>query len=581
VGTFQQATASATASTLLRALLYRPVQEAGRPLFSTPKKGASPAVRARAALELRRKQQELHADPNLLAFARWSAQHLRIVDKNKKVVPLVLNWAQRQVYATELRMRRERRRPWIIVLKDRKSGISTLQQALAYHAVRTKDNAECRTLAHTDHDTRKIFGIVERFYREEIKHGNPPAKAAGSTYAIRFPSLGSVYDAVTAGATGTGRGGTLWRIHCSEVSRYADAEDLHTALAEGQGTDAAYTWESTANGKEGRGAAFYEKYQEAKAGLSLFKHIFFAWYSHPTNRIALLAPDELYPLTEEEEERVELYGLDLEQVKYWREKRMAYSLKGKGIASMKQEHPDNDEDCFLESGEPYFDRDLLTQRREEDKRPPLRVVEGGPLHGLRVYKKPVEGHDYSMGCDPAEGVDEDESAISVTDHTTGEQVAAWARSDVPPNTLGKVQLKALGYMYTCANGAPAYSTTERNNHGHAVLAAQLDAGYPAHRIYHHVDPTEPADKPSKRVGWPNNSATKGVLVENLGTSLADGVPKIRDEATHASVRRIERNASGTAELTGRDLAVAHALSLFRAPVVHGQPVRRSVSVRWG
>lgn len=552
-------------------------------MFSTSKHQASPAVRARAALELRRKQENAAfvADPNLLAFARWSAQNLRIVDKQKRLVPLVLNWAQRQVYATELRMRRQRRRPWIIVLKDRKSGISTLQQALAYHAVRTKENAECRTLAHTDLDTRKLFGIVERFYREEVKHGNPPAKAAGSTYAIRFPKLGSVYDAVTAGATGTGRGGTLWRVHCSEVSQYVDAESLHRALADGQSADAAYTWESTANGKEGRGQKFYETYQAAKAGLNLFEPIFFAWYSHPSNRKALLAPDELYPLNSEEEERVELYGLDLEQVKYWREKRMALSLDGKGLSAMKQEHPDNDEDCFLDSGATYFDRDLLTQRREEDKRPPLRVVEGGPLHGLRIYKEPVEGHDYSIGCDPAEGVDEDESAISVTDHTTGEQVAAWARSDVPPNTLGKVQLKELGYMYTCANGAPAYSITERNNHGHAVLGAQLDAGYPAHRIYHHVDPTEPGDKPSKRVGWPNNSATKGVLVDGLGASLADGVPKIRDEATHSSIRRIERNAAGTAELTGRDLAVAHALSLFRPPAVHSQPVRRSYSVRWG
>jgi hypothetical protein len=186
-----------------------------------------------------------------------------------------------------------------------------------------------------------------------------------------------------------------------------------------------------------------------------------------------------------------------------------------------------------------------------------------------------------MGCDPAEGVDEDESAISVTDHTTGEQVAAWSRNDVPPNTLGKVQLKALGYRYLCRNGAPAFSITERNNHGHAVLGAQLDSGYPAHRIYHHIDPTDPHDKQAKRVGWPNNISTKPVLVSDLGASLHDGVPKIRDEATHASIRRIERSPSGTAELTGRDLAVAHSLSLFRAPVIHGQPPRRSVSVPWG
>lgn len=261
---------------------------------------------------------------------------------------------------------------------------------------------------------------------------------------------------------------------------------------------------------------------------------------------------------------------------------MALSLDGRGLSAMQQEHPDNDEDCFLESGTPYFDRDLLAVRRQEDTRPVLRVIEGGPLHGLRIYREPVEGHEYSVGCDPAEGVDEDESAMSVTDHTADEQVAAWARSDVPPNTLGKIQLRELGYMYLCGGGAPAYSTTERTNHGHAVLGAQLDAGYPADRIYHHIDPTDPEDHVSHRVGWPNNVATAPVLVSDLGASLQAGVPRIRDAATHSSIRRIERGANGSAVLRGRDLAVAHALSLFRAPERFQPPRRQSVSMRtWG
>ncbi len=522
------------------------------------------------------------AEPMARLFGRWSASHLRIVDKAGRLIPLQLNWAQRRIYGAELALKRAGRRPWLIILKDRKSGVSTLQQALAYHLIRTKGNAECRTLAHTDTDTRKLFRIVERFYKEELKAGTAPLKAPGSTYAIQFPTIGSVYDAVTAGATGTGRGGTLWRIHCYEVAFYPDAATLHTALADGQGQGAAYVWESTPNGKEGRGQAFYETYQAAKAGKNLFTPLFFPWHSHPGNRLPLLAPDELGALDEEEEKRVALYGLDLQQVKYWREKRRALSLDGRGLSAMQQEHPDNDEDCFLESGEPYFDRDLLAKRRTEDMRPPLRVVEGGPLHGLRVYREPVEGHEYSIGCDPAEGIEGDDSAMSVTDHTTGEQVAAWHRGDVPPNTLGKVQLPALGYMYRCPGGAPAYSVTERNNHGHAVLGAQLDSGYPADRIYHHVDATDPDGKEAKRVGWPNNVATKGVLVSDLGASLASGAPKVRDEATHASIRRIERGPNGSAVLTGRDLAVAHALSLFRAPPPFTPPRRQSTSMRtWG
>lgn len=498
------------------------------------------------------------------AFRPFAADRLRIVDQRGEVVPLALNWAQRQVYGAELRLRREGRRPWLLILKDRKSGVSTLQQALAYYAIRTQPNSECRTIAHTDTDTRRLFGMVERFYRSEPADGRRPDKAAGSTYAIRFPRLGSVYDAVTAGATATGRGGTLHRIHCSEVAFYPDAATLHTALADGQAVNASYVWESTPNGRDGRGKVFYETYEAAKRGKNLFTPLFFPWWSHPANRERLTEPDELFPLDDEERYRQQRYGLDLQQIKYWRQKRLALSLSGRGIAAMTQEHPDNDVDCFLESGEPYFDRDLLALRRTEQVRDPIRFLQGGMLHGMRIYAEPDPEHEYTIGCDPAEGVERDDSAISVMDHTTGAQVAAWNRDDMDPNTLGREVLPAAGEMYRGSSVA-AFAVVERNNHGHAVLGAALTQGYPNARLYHHAEATDPRGRTARRVGWPNTSATKGVLVADLGTSLVEGAPRVLDAETQAGIRRIERGPNGVAELTGRDLAVAHALSMFRAP----------------
>src|SRR5690606_27748875 len=112
------------------------------------------------------------------------------------------------------------------------------------------------------------------------------------------------------------------------------------------------------------------------------------------------------------------------------------------------------------------------------------------------------------GCDPSEGVEGDQSAIYVHDHTTHDTAAVWNRNDVPPNTLGKVQLRELGMRYRCEDDAPAYLVVERNNHGHAVLGALLDSGYPPARVYHHGDATDPDGNPSRKAGWPNNVATK-------------------------------------------------------------------------
>lgn len=498
-------------------------------------------------------------------FGRFSAARLKIVDKDGRLVPLHLNWAQRQVYGAELQMRRDRRRPWLLVLKYRKGGISTLQQALAYWTLRKGRYRRCRTLAHRGEDVSQIFSMVERFWQEEPDDGHRPRKTTAGKTHIELPDLGGYYGADTAGSLTGGRGSTYQRIHGAEAAFWRSLKTLHKALAEAQANDCAYVLESTPNGREGDGQDFYEFWQAAKQGKNAFRPIFLPWWADPANRQQLRAPDELGPLDPEEEKRVRLYGIDLDQVKWWRQKRLELAAEGRGMAAIVQEHPDNDEDCFVESGTPYFDADLLAQRRTEQVRPPIRIEEGGALHGLRVYAEPVPGHEYSVGCDPAEGVEGDESAMYVQDHTAHETAAVWNRNDVDPNTLGKVQLRELGLRYRCEDDAPAYLVVERNNHGHAVLGALLDSGYPPARVYHHVHATDPDGNPSSKAGWPNNVATKGVLVSAIGTSLRDGVPVIRDGATHASIRRIERQANGTAELTGRDLAVAYGLSLSGAP----------------
>ncbi len=87
------------------------------------------------------------------------------------------------------------------------------------------------------------------------------------------------------------------------------------------------------------------------------------------------------------------------------------------------------------------------------------------LPGLAVYVTPQPDRAYVIGADPAEGnPNSDESAATALDSSTGEEVAALA-GRIEPTVFGCY----LGQLARWYNDAAILS--ERNNHGHTVLAA--------------------------------------------------------------------------------------------------------------
>ena len=92
------------------------------------------------------------------------------------------------------------------------------------------------------------------------------------------------------------------------------------------------------------------------------------------------------------------------------------------------------------------------------------------LPGLAVYVTPQPDRAYVIGADPAEGnPNSDESAATALDSSTGEEVAALAGQIEPTVFAGY-----LGQLARWYNDAAILS--ERNNHGHTVLAALAATG---------------------------------------------------------------------------------------------------------
>ncbi len=328
--------------------------------------------------------------------------------------------------------------------------------------------------------------------------------------------------------------------------------------------------ETTPNGRSGRGEAFYEFWQAAKRGESDFTPLFFPWHADPRNAPALEAPDELGELSDAESRLRTRFDLSLPQVKWWRHKRRGIVADGRSASVIFQEHPNDDESCFLTSGESYYAGEFIDQAYE-NCRPPLAPSElrgdYGSLWGsidsgrLRIWEEAKKGARYVIGVDPAEGVGGDDSAICGINVETGEQAFAFHRNDIAPDVIGSDVIGdhdyGLGWLWGhSASGSPAYVIVERENHGHAVLVGLLKlAGYPDPLVHHDMSETTADATASRRAGWRHNHIQ---LTTTVGRALREQFPVIRDVETVASIQNVS-NEQGTARFGGRDLAVAFGL----------------------
>lgn len=302
---------------------------------------------------------------------------LRILDKDKNLVPFVWNKAQAHFHAN--RTGRD------LILKARQLGFSTYIQGEQFRRTVTSTQTTI-TLAHDAETTQKLRRMADRFY-EHCKFGNiqPQRKYANATLAT-YPEFDSTATIATAGNVETGRGDTYTEMHGSEVAFWKDAERIVAGAM--QGGNPNVTLESTPNGAQG---FFYEKCMEALSGGGVWKLHFYPWWWDENYRVI---NDEVITYTDEEKALADKNGLEQSQIK-WR--RLKVQELGRLFI---QEYPEDVVSCFLTSGNSYF----------------------GDLSG--VFTAPlnaeyIEGHEYIAGLDFGQT---DYTAMPVFDKTTKTQV---------------------------------------------------------------------------------------------------------------------------------------------------------------
>lgn len=456
-------------------------------------------------------------------FRRYCQNNLKILSKDGRLIPFVLNQEQEIIVAEVVKCLEEKRPIRLILLKDRQIGVSTIVEALIYWWTATHKNQQSKIVAHDTVTSQKLYKMFQRYY----DNSNPIFKPVTRYYTrtdISFDNeegtgLKSQIDTSSAENTSSGRGDTIHWLHGSEVAVWRNGEELVSGLMQAVPLlpNTAIFLESTANGV---GDFFHRTWQASKRGESAFTPLFFPWSMHTEYR---LKPSSNFKPDKEEKELKKVYQLDDEQL-MWRREKMKEFVGNP--AKFYQEYPLTDSEAFLSSGSPRFDiRALLKMEEDCYDGKAYELFEGKygdgaiipkPLTNapLKVWQQPQDGREYVIGADVAEGIGGDYSAATVIDKDNHRTVARW-RGDVQPADFGEV-LEQLGRWYN-----QALVGVEINNHGLTTVQRLRDIGYD-HLYRKEKGQDERYEEYTSKLGWRTDVKSKPLMIDNLAEAIAKG-----------------------------------------------------------
>lgn len=388
-------------------------------------------------------QTRLDRDPSFSFAVEYKIKHKR----TGKMVPFLLNYAQRQMLVELEKMRLAGVPIRLVIVKARQWGGSTLAQLyISWIQMHVKEGWYAVVIAQTKDTAKRIRAMYEKAVE------NMPAFLYGAHSLSFAPYRQSVADSVVVNEKRqpvrdnvltvasyenfeTTRGMDYAMGHFSELAYWRNtpnksAKDVITNIDSNILLEP-YTveiFESTANGQTGY---FYDEYKLAKEGKSIRKALFvpFTWIENDMmafrdaaekrkfvywlleHRDEESAPDETSEPGKFLWELWTLKGATLEHINWYVMKRKSFHDHG----AMAQEVPCDDIECFVYSGNNVFSPYLVSAYRDEFKRIPqfwgsfytanrhLYFREDKPgMDKIRIWRKPDKidtRHQYIVICD--------------------------------------------------------------------------------------------------------------------------------------------------------------------------------------
>jgi hypothetical protein len=423
-----------------------------------------------------------------------------------------------------------------IVLKARQMGLTTWVAGRFFLKTITQPGTLTLEVAHTQEAAEDIFRIVHRFvdWLPDMVRSGALRTARSNVRQIVFPRIDAQYRVVSAADRNAGRGLTVQNLHCSELARWpGDAAEILAGLRAALAPGAEMVLEST---PQGVGGCFHEEWLKADE-TGMVRH-FFPWWMEPQYRTKAV---DKASLTEEERALMAERGLNLRQIGYRRQIRADF----RGLA--RQEFAEDEDSCFLASGESVFELAAVEARLKTVPEPVKRRQNGE----LEIWLPPVKGREYVVAVDPAGGGSEgDYSAAQVLEMETGLQCAEFA------GHLGGLELaRFVTELATEYNGA--WLVVERNNHGSGVLAlAETACKYG--RIYMQ------GGRQGGQAGWLTTSVSRPAMLGWLNAALVEEPERFQSRRLLGECRSFVRQANGSSGAqagTHDDRVMAMAMGL--------------------
>lgn len=422
-----------------------------------------------------------------------------------------------------------------VVLKPRQVAITTIEVArdIWFWLTRPGSKVVVVCQSSTDHGPLNDVSSKIRLMLESLERANVALHwRTFSSHEWSLEGRDGVLRIVEAGASEAaaqkkGRGGTVHRLHVTEVAFFEYADQTLNALLESvpdrkHGSEVVF--ESTANGAAGW---FFEQYDAAKHGRSGYRAHFLRWLDFDEYATDLEPGETITPANDRERIWLET-GIRPEQIKWYRKK-----LAERGRQDLvDQEYPSDEESCWLIAGNSFFDAASLASLIAKATRPAERlpVRAEGAYGELRIWHPPERKRDYIISVDTSEGTGGDAAAAHVYERGTGKHMAT-LDGQFKPWELARA-VAGVGSRYNTALIA-----VERNNHGHAVLRC-LNAEQHYHRIFIDRDGAP---------GWKNHEVTRAPALDTLEQAIRGGHWVSPDLAILGELRTFVVNVKGKAE----------------------------------
>jgi hypothetical protein len=502
-------------------------------------------------------------------------ESLMIQQKDARIVPFRLNWAQLELLEVVERQMATTGRVRIIVLKARQLGISTFFQALLFVLSFLTHGYRGLVVAHEIPASQNLLAMTHRYW-DTYPFRQLYTLKSMSKNDLSWVETGSAIKIATAGNKALGRSSTIHYLHASEVAFWPDAEIAMLGLRQTvpNETGTVIALESTA---EGVGNFFHRQWKLAEDGDSEYEPIFLPWWRHPEYLASHInVPHDNLGALDSEEKILRGMGLSDDRLA-WRRWAIR-NLCGNDLRKFQQEYPATPEEAFLSSGSNVFPAHSLRDCYKPERgyqgmlvRDGLSVKfvphEDGPL---TVFQAPSKDRDYGkyvVAGDPTHTTRGDYAVAQVLNRRTMEQVAVW-RGRIDPASFGE-ELFKLGLYYH-----EALLVSEIEGPGYSTIGKLLGMEYP--NIYRRARPDSTPGKVSGDLhGWSTTVQSKHLAVGWLLKCVVDGSLTLHHSKTYSEMQNYVTAENGGYENADNEahddtvmaLAIAVTCHILDGPIM--------------